>query len=58
VHEYPGISKNIEDKLSVNNTTPQVLIIEAGKCIFSASFGGVDYRNIRALSNLRRLIPK
>jgi len=55
IMEYPGLSKKIETEFNVIHQSPQILIIENKKCIYSASHGGVDYKKIRRYSNLRKI---
>jgi bacillithiol system protein YtxJ len=53
--EHPALSKKIESEFNISHQSPQVLIIEEGKCVFSAANGGVDFRKIREFSNLRKI---
>lgn len=53
IMEHPSIANKIETEFNVPNSSPQVLIIENGKCVYSASNGGVDVKTIRRFSNLR-----
>jgi bacillithiol system protein YtxJ len=53
ITEHPGLSEKVESEFNVKHASPQILIIEKQKCIFSATHGGVDVKKIRGFSNLR-----
>lgn len=55
IMEYPGLSEKIAAEFNENHQSPQLLIIENKKCIYSASHGGVDVKKIRRFSNLREI---
>ncbi len=43
---YRNISNEIAQKWSIEHQSPQVLIIENGKCIYNESHMGIDYNEI------------
>ena len=51
VNEYPSLSEKSSADFNVPHNTPQALIIEKGKCIFSANHGKIDFRTLRGFAN-------
>jgi bacillithiol system protein YtxJ len=43
---YRNISNEVAQKWSIEHQSPQVLIIENGKCIYNESHMGIDYNEI------------
>ena len=51
VLENNELSKEIEKEYDVKNETPQVLIIENGKCIAHFNFGKIIFAEIKKFAN-------
>jgi bacillithiol system protein YtxJ len=51
IKEYKELSDKIASEFEVEHKTPQILIIETGKCVFSASHGKVLVSNIKQFAN-------
>ncbi len=52
VTEHPGTTQKVNSLFNVSGETPQVLIIENEKCIFSLIAGNIYYNKIRPYSNV------
>jgi bacillithiol system protein YtxJ len=48
VWERP-ISNKIAEKFEVQHESPQVLLIKEGKCVYTASHLGIDYKELASL---------
>jgi len=51
VIEYKELSDKIANEFGVEHQSPQILIIENGKCIFSASHGKLKVSEIKQFAN-------
>ncbi|MCI0450231.1 MAG: bacillithiol system redox-active protein YtxJ [Chlorobi bacterium] len=51
VREYKELSDKIASELGVEHASPQILVIEKGKCVFSASHGKVLVSNVKQFRN-------
>jgi bacillithiol system protein YtxJ len=48
---YRSISNHIAEHYHIDHQSPQVLVIENGKCIYTESHGGIMYEELKALAN-------
>jgi bacillithiol system protein YtxJ len=48
---YRSLSNQIAQDFGVKHESPQVLLIEKGKCIFNDSHGAISYQAIKEQSN-------
>ena len=44
---YRSISNSIAEKLDIQHESPQLLLIENGKCTFSSSHGSIDMEELK-----------
>ncbi|HEY3251335.1 MAG TPA: monothiol bacilliredoxin BrxC family protein [Ignavibacteria bacterium] len=51
VDEYPVLSEKATVDFNIPHDTPQALIVENGKCVFSANHGKIDFRTLREFAN-------
>jgi len=52
--ENKSLSDSIFNELSLKAVTPQALILEKGKCIFSAADGEINFKTLRDWSNPKK----
>lgn len=46
--KYRNLSNRIEREFAVTHQSPQVLVIENGKCVYNESHSGIDFEEIEA----------
>ena len=55
VTENPEVTEKADKLLELSKDTPQIVIIQGGKCIYSAAAGDIYYNKIREYSNVLKL---
>jgi len=55
VTEYPEIAEKADKLLDLSIETPQIVIIQNEKCIYSAVAGDIYYNKLREYSNVLKL---
>jgi bacillithiol system protein YtxJ len=48
--KYRSISNRIAEIFNVSHQSPQVLVVQNGKCIFNESHSGIDFDEIEAVT--------
>lgn len=49
---YRPISNQIAERFGIQHESPQVLVIEKGECIYTASHMGINYQELKKFSSI------